>query len=392
MAVSQRGHVGKRKGKQGVSWHAIMSPPRHPVSCEKRKQKWIGTYLLRRDAVEALNHALAQLDAEDKALKRGEVVDITIMLSKWIDEWLKLWIRRARPKRGTIRNVRGQCRKIKAALGQHRLAELRRAHIQDFVDQCLEFDFGRDGGPISPNTVGYHLSRLKQILQSAVEEGKLRESPAASVKPPPRVPYVVELITREMLEQILEAAATHAWLLAVIYMDVQTGLRSSELCGLQWNKWDRNMRTILIDSALRYDGESYTETPKSESGRRTIPHGPDLTAFLEGHQKLQKEFYAGLGRPWSDQVYIFCNSLGRPLTAYQIWRAYKKVVISLGYPKLRFHDLRHAFGSYLAENNVHVKTSMKLMGHANESQTLAYTHVSDQMKREAMENLGRDFA
>ena len=392
MAARQRGHVGKRKGKRGISWHATMSPPRHPKTGEKRPQLWVGTYRLRRDAVEALNLALAQQDAEDEALKRDEGVDTTITLSEWIDEWFEIWARRTRPKRGTINSVTGECRKLKAALGNQRLAGLTRQHVKEYVDLSLEFDVGNRGGPISPNTVAQRLSRLKQILKSAVEEGKFRESPAASVEPPRRVPYIPRLITRDMLEEILEAAASHPWLLPVIYMDVNTGMRASELCGRKWHDWDRTKKTLRIDSSLQYDGELYEETPKSASGTRTLPLGDELTVFLDEHQNQQKEFYADLGRPWSENNYIFCNSLGRPLRRYTIYRQYKKVVAGLGYPELRVHDLRHAFGSYLAENSVHVKTSMTLMGHANEAQTLAYTHVSDQMKRDAMEGLGRKFA
>ena len=329
---------------------------------------------------------------QDEALRRGEVVDSTITLAEWADQWFESWKILKRPKRATVQANTAHVRKVKDALGHRRLVDLRRSHIRKFVEQNLEFDVGNGGRPISPNTVALRLYTLKAILEYAVEEGKLRENPAARMKKPAHVPFVPEPITRAMLDDILTAAESHPWLLPVIYMDVQTGLRIGELCGLRWNKWDRSTGAIRIDTTLRYVGELYEDTPKSKAGIRTMPLGGDLAAFLEDHQRRQKEQFAALGLPWSDEAHIFCNSRGRPLDGKVIYRAFKRVVRHLGYGKLRVHDLRHAFGTYMAANKTHLKTVQNLMGHANASQTLHYSHASDEMKREAMDDLGRTFA
>ena len=176
MAVTQRGYDGKRKGKRGTSWHASMSPPRHPVTGEKRKRIWVGSYRRRREAVEALNHALAKIEEEDRMKN-------TITLGEWADEWFRYWKAISMPACSTVQAAISECRKLQEALGDHLLSELRREHIQAYVDQSLEFVVGRDGDPISLKVVRRRLGRLKQILEYAVEKEMIRENPAAVQAP-----------------------------------------------------------------------------------------------------------------------------------------------------------------------------------------------------------------
>jgi integrase len=53
----------------------------------------------------------------------------------------------------------------------------------------------------------------------------------------------------------------------------------------------------------------------------------------------------------------------------------------------RFHDLRHTFGSRLAERGVDSFTIMELMGHSDLRMTERYVHASDPRKREAVAQL-----
>lgn len=52
---------------------------------------------------------------------------------------------------------------------------------------------------------------------------------------------------------------------------------------------------------------------------------------------------------------------------------------------LHWHDLRHTFGTRLAEAGFSEATISELMGHSSESTTRRYTHGTDQAKRMAVE-------
>ena len=75
-----------------------------------------------------------------------------------------------------------------------------------------------------------------------------------------------------------------------------------------------------------------------------------------------------------------------PLRRYLVHLSLKAAEL----PRIRVHDLRHAFGTGLAENGVDPKTIMELMGHSDLRMTMRYLHTSDEKKKEAVAKLGYD--
>jgi integrase len=55
-----------------------------------------------------------------------------------------------------------------------------------------------------------------------------------------------------------------------------------------------------------------------------------------------------------------------------------------GITDFRFHDLRHTFGTRLADAGVDVVKIKELMGHASIVTTMRYIHATDQGKRGAI--------
>ena len=59
---------------------------------------------------------------------------------------------------------------------------------------------------------------------------------------------------------------------------------------------------------------------------------------------------------------------------------------------IKFHGLRHTFASTLIENNVDVKTTSVILGHADVSTTMnIYVHPSDDAKRNAVRSGLKNF-
>jgi integrase len=72
---------------------------------------------------------------------------------------------------------------------------------------------------------------------------------------------------------------------------------------------------------------------------------------------------------------VFCNVYGRALDDSALRRRYRRAQAAAGVRPLRFHGLRHTFGSLLAMRGVDVVTIQKAMGHSALSTTSRYLHA-----------------
>ncbi len=81
---------------------------------------------------------------------------------------------------------------------------------------------------------------------------------------------------------------------------------------------------------------------------------------------------------------------GRPMSVTHIRRSLRAATEKAGIPPVRIHDLRHTFGTILAENGNDPKTIMELMGHSSVEMVMVYVHTSETKKRDAIEGLGLD--
>ena len=82
------------------------------------------------------------------------------------------------------------------------------------------------------------------------------------------------------------------------------------------------------------------------------------------------------------------NGNGRAKEQAHIRRRLKAAALGVGIePAPRVHDLRHTFGTLLAENGVDPKTIMELMGHASVDMVMAYIHTNEEKKRDAVLSL-----
>jgi integrase len=88
----------------------------------------------------------------------------------------------------------------------------------------------------------------------------------------------------------------------------------------------------------------------------------------------------------SSTDYVFANSAtGQPYT--DVKKAFAHACRDAGIKDLRFHDLRHTFGTRLADAGVDVVKIKELMGHQSIETTMRYLHTTDKGKRAAITEL-----
>jgi integrase len=88
-------------------------------------------------------------------------------------------------------------------------------------------------------------------------------------------------------------------------------------------------------------------------------------------------------RSTGEQDLVFCDPLGRHLGYKSLSGRYKEALAAAGLRQLRFHDLRHTFGTH-AIRAADPREVMEWMGHADiqtTQQYLAYKPRKDAAKR-----------
>lgn len=73
--------------------------------------------------------------------------------------------------------------------------------------------------------------------------------------------------------------------------------------------------------------------------------------------------------------FVFVNELGRPLDGSALRRRVKLARDRAGLRPLRFHDLRHTYGSLLAAAGVDLVTIQSAVGHSQLATTSRYLHA-----------------
>jgi integrase len=73
---------------------------------------------------------------------------------------------------------------------------------------------------------------------------------------------------------------------------------------------------------------------------------------------------------------------GRPLDRSKVRKRFKEAVRAAGVCDVRFHDLRHCFGTRMAAVGVPMRTLQEWMGHADFKTTLIYADYSPDERRD----------
>lgn len=143
-----------------------------------------------------------------------------------------------------------------------------------------------------------------------------------------------------------------------------TGLRLGELLALRWKDIDIAGAAMTVSRAMSAGVETTTK-----SGRvRRVPLPDQATAALT--RLGQRADFLG------PDEYVFADhALGRPLNPVTVRKRFKQARDAVGARPLRFHDLRHTYGSLLASAGIDLVTIKEMMGHSALSTTGRYLHA-----------------
>ena len=302
-------------------------------------------------------------------------------LDKWLDEYMIFTVRES-----TLDSYRCLTNnQVKRFIGDKQLSSLTTAELQKFYIKI------KNEGRVKPTREGsYELAdsmvrkihmMLHEALDTAVRERLIAKNPTIGTTIPKNNYPEKQVLGNEQLETFLEAIKHEEYWCDFFYVEVMTGLRRGEICGLKWSDIDFEDKKLRIERSVavkKGGGVSIGET-KTQTGTRNIFMPPSVAQVLQ--QRKQTAI-----TEWVFPAFLDPEQPIHPAAAY---RKLKVILKHAELPMLRFHDLRHTFATHAMKGGVDAKTLSGILGHTNASFTLdTYTHVTSDMQKSASAVVG----
>lgn len=164
-----------------------------------------------------------------------------------------------------------------------------------------------------------------------------------------------------------------------LVLDLFTGARRGELCGLEWSDVDMKEKTISIRRASQYiSGQGVIEVPtKNDSSMRVVEVSGFVVGILTGYRQWWVEHRLKWGADWQgEKERLFIKDNGAPIFPDTINRWLNKFIERNELPKITPHGLRHTFATLQITAGVDLRTLQSRTGHAQASTLLnTYSHV-----------------
>jgi integrase len=336
------------------------------------------TKTVRGTRLEALKALRNLLHAGDK----GEHVDPDKMtVRQWIEHWLSI---------GAPSNKR---RKAVGARSLERYTELLRCHVLPSVGdrplqqfQSTEIDglYEQLSEKLSARTVCNIHSILGACFGTAKRTRKIAQNPMDDLA---KVPSMGDIDHGMVLEQeqlrALIAGFRGLSLFTIVATAAFTGARRNEILALRWDDLNVANKTIRIERALEEtDAHGLRmKAPKTARGKRTIKIDDELLSLLLAERERHLRIVAGVpdgtavdlslvklpasalmfpAMPGPGESFSFT----KPRNPRPVTNAFLRHARRLGFPGLRFHDLRGTHETLLLDRGVPLHVVADRCGHS----------------------------
>ncbi|MEW6349731.1 MAG: tyrosine-type recombinase/integrase [Thermodesulfobacteriota bacterium] len=243
--------------------------------------------------------------------------------------------------------------------GEERIDRITPKMIKDYRDERIKH--------VKPATVNRELFTIRSIFRKAVENGYLKESPAAPVKKLETGTPLFRYLDDEEIKSLLAACrmSDNTQLYPFVFVAISTGMRLGEITALEWKDIDFKRGIIRVDNKKDHHTKNYEP--------RTVPMNAALTEVL---RKIPRRL---------DCSYVFHRQDGEKFNKMRT--GFGNAVRRAGIPHLTVHDLRHTCASHLVMGGVDIRTVQEILGHKDIRMTMRYAHLAPGHMRNAVKVL-----
>jgi len=211
------------------------------------------------------------------------------------------------------------------------------------------------------STVQRRLSAIKAFFRHReLRDGAV--NPARELRSPRGERRLPVVLSQAEVVQLVEAETNGAGPAsardrAIIETLYSSGLRVSELVGLNWRDLDEELGMVMVRS-----GKGNKD--------RLVPIGePALDALKAWRREMPIA--------WEPDGPILTNLRGGRLTSRSVENIVARRIAAAGVrTKITPHGLRHCFATHLLDRGADLRSIQEMLGHASLATTQRYTHVS----------------
>lgn len=208
------------------------------------------------------------------------------------------------------------------------------------------------------------LAVLKGLFRYLLRERYLERDPLVGFGSPKQERPLVTFLSVDDIFRLLDGVhglgALQLRDRAILEVLYSTGVRVSELVGLNWGDIDFRLEIIRVVG--------------KGSKERIVPIGKVALEVLGDYATEQKNRWR---RPTVGREAVFLNRLGGRITTRSVARIVEKHLRAAGIPlRTGPHGLRHTFATHLLNGGADLRVIQELLGHASLSTTQRYTHVN----------------
>ncbi|MGH7309336.1 MAG: site-specific tyrosine recombinase/integron integrase [Candidatus Rokuibacteriota bacterium] len=206
---------------------------------------------------------------------------------------------------------------------------------------------------LEPASIARKLAALRSWLRFLVRRSALSRNPAVDVRGPRLGRKLASFLPVDESQALLDRASVPPRDRAVLELLYASGLRVSELAGLDLDDTDLTRGTVRV---LGKGGKE-----------REVPFGARAAAALDAYLQARGH----------DEGPLFLGRGPRRLGVRSIFEIVRREARAAGIARrVTPHTLRHTFATHLLDRGADLRMIQELLGHSRLSTTQRYTHVT----------------
>ncbi len=330
-----------------------------------------------------------KLTATLKAIDDGTYFKPTkrYTVAEWMQEWSATYCVHLRPSTQTDYQRKSE-KYILPNIDSVQLTALTPMQVQRF---CNKLSNGYEGQKaLSPKSVKDIHGILHTALKQAVIAGVIPSNPSDNTKLPKRKKPELKPLMDESINNFMEEIRGDRYE-RIFILDLFSGMRQSEILGLQWEDVNFETGEITVCRQLqknRTGGYSFIDETKNVKDRIVVL-SPSVMQLLKEQKRQQMEWQLAAGEGWNNEHnLVFTDELGGHLKHFTVCKHFKKYVKEIGMDDTRFHDLRHSCAILELQSGCSVKAVQEQLGHYSSAFTMdVYGAVSNTMKKDTQDRM-----